>query len=356
MEPVSDSLIDRFAREALRLRTEYEFRTFWLGTRLAGPVTAEEAIALKREVNRRVGERIERTAPDLVATLESPEARIALVYPEGRAEIARLKPLFVYGRYRKLSREIPQSRWPCRWCRGKGCGRCKGTGKTFQRSVEELVAAPILAACRATGTKMHATGREDVDARMLGQGRPFVLELAMPRVRTFDLAPIQDEINHACPGSERPLCCGGCAGEVEVEQLQFGDQALCQRVTLATPDKSYRMQVDCLAPARREAVERLARLRDAVLTQETPRRVLHRRPNLTRRRTVRNCSVEIAEGGDEVRRFRLTLRVQSGAYVKEFVSGDEGRTRPSIAQLLGVPCDCAELDVLEVHCDPLRDG
>ena len=102
-------------------------------------------------------------------------------------------------------------------------------------------------------------------------------------------------------------------------------------------------------------MERLGSLRDLVLRQETPRRVLHRRANLVRRRTVRNCSVEISETGPMVRRFDLTVRVQSGTYIKELISGDEGRTNPSISALLRAPCDCAELDVLEVHCDPVAE-
>ena len=28
---------------------------------------------------------------------------------------------YVYGRYRKLERGIPQTKWPCRACKGRGC-------------------------------------------------------------------------------------------------------------------------------------------------------------------------------------------------------------------------------------------
>ena len=190
---------------------------------------------------------------------------------------------------------------------------------------------------------MHSVGREDVDARMLGRGRPFVLELEMPRVRTFDLAPIQEWLNRTL------------AGEVEVEQLQFAGRDLLERMLRMSPDKSYRAAVECLVPVPREAVERLSALRDLVLRQETPRRVLHRRANLVRLRTVRTCSVEISESGPSVRRFELTVRVQSGTYIKELISGDEARTHPSISAILRAPCDCRELDVLEVHCDPLTE-
>jgi len=351
-------MIEAFAREVLRLRSEYEFGTFWLGTRVAGPVTPEEALATKSEVNRRVGQCLERTAPDLVASLERAVIRIELNYPAGGARVQRLQPLLIYGRYRKLSREIPQSKWPCRRCHGagflalspqpKGCDVCGGTGKRFLRSVEELVAAPILPICRPFdptqgGTKMHSVGREDVDARMLGRGRPFVLELEMPRVRTFDLAPIQEALNRTL------------TGEVEVEQLRFADRDLLDRMLRMSPDKSYRAAVECLVPVPREAVERLGALRDLVLRQETPRRVLHRRANLVRWRTLRTCSVQISEAGPMIRRFELTVRVQSGTYIKELISGDEGRTNPSISAILRAPCECRELDVLDVHCDPLTE-
>ena len=47
MNPIPDEMIEAFAREVLRLRSEYEFGTFWLGTRVAGPVTPEDALATK---------------------------------------------------------------------------------------------------------------------------------------------------------------------------------------------------------------------------------------------------------------------------------------------------------------------
>ena len=343
MDDAPKHAVERFAQEVLRLRSGYEFDTFWLGTRIPGPVSQDEAIAFRRNLNQRVGLRVLELAPDLTATPENPEARITLHYATERVTVA-VRPLLVYGRYRKLSREIPQSKWPCRRCRGEGCESCAGTGKRFLRTIEELVAAPILSASEAVGTKMHCIGREDVDVRMLGSGRPFVLELADPHVRSFGLGPIQERIN-------REL-----SDEVEVEQLQFADKALLRTVNSINPDKSYCAVVECLAPADRHAIAHLADLLDVTLRQETPRRVLHRRANRVRFRVVRNCSVELPPDSELMARFSLCLRVQSGTYIKEFISGDQGRTTPSVAELLGVPCECAELDVLEVHCDPLCEA
>ena len=79
--------------------------------------------------------------------------------------------------------------------------------------------------------------------------------------------------------------------------------------------------------------------------------MLHRRPNRLRPRKVRWCRVENIAGGERVTEFDLILRTEAGAYIKEFISGDEGRTEPCVSRLLGVPCDCVELDVLEVFCE-----
>ena len=52
------------------------------------------------------------------------------------------------------------------------------------------------------------------------------------------------------------------------------------------------------------------------------------------------------------RRFlKLTLTTQAGTYVKEFVHGDLGRTRPNLGSLLGCRADILQLDVDEVHVD-----
>ena len=342
MDQASGNLVERFARKAVALLDEYEFRSFWLGVRIGGPVAEEDAIAFKKNLNRRVGLRVLELEPDLDATLTEPEVRIILDCTNESVEI-RVRPLLIYGRYRKLSREIPQSKWPCRYCRGQGCERCAGIGRRFIRTVEELVAAPLLAASGAQGTKLHSVGREDVDARMLGRGRPFVLSLANPRKRTIALEGVADQLN-------REL-----SGEVEVRELQFADKALLKAVTSINPDKSYRASVACLAPIRIERILPLGDLRHVIVRQETPRRVLHRRANRVRHREIRACTVNIPDEPGALPHFDITLRVESGTYIKEFVSGDEGRSTPSVAELLGVPCDCVVLDVLEVHCDPIDD-
>jgi tRNA pseudouridine synthase 10 len=44
----------------------------------------------------------------------------------------------------------------------------------------------------------------------------------------------------------------------------------------------------------------------------------------------------------------LIIEAESGTYIKELISGDGGRTRPSLSELVGVPCNVSKLDVIEI--------
>jgi tRNA pseudouridine synthase 10 len=47
-------------------------------------------------------------------------------------------------------------------------------------------------------------------------------------------------------------------------------------------------------------------------------------------------------------RIELLVRCQGGLYVKELISGDDGRTKPSVSEVLGAGARCLELDVISV--------
>ena len=99
-----------------------------------------------------------------------------------------------------------------------------------------------------------------------------------------------------------------------------------------------------LAP---EDLARLSAMRDVVVHQQTPVRVLHRRSPAVRPRTVRRVTAEGVPGAP--RFFTLTLRTQAGTYIKEFVHGDFGRTRPNVGELLGCRADILQLDVTDIE-------
>jgi tRNA pseudouridine synthase 10 len=44
----------------------------------------------------------------------------------------------------------------------------------------------------------------------------------------------------------------------------------------------------------------------------------------------------------------MRIQCQGGLYIKELITGDEGRTTPSVAEILNVEAKPLELDVLNV--------
>jgi len=317
-----DAWIPR-AAEALR---DWEFDTFAVASH-ADPATAgrEESLCqavggdlaepYKQEFNRLLGIRLCR-ATGRDTDLKDPDILLLADLATGRVDLC-VEPLFVRGRYRKLARGLPQCRW-----------------RPWPTSIQQIVGDPVLRAAGGEDHFFHGCGREDVDVRCLGE-RPFVLEVVRPRRRRLDWAALAQEIN-------RP-------GQVEVLDLAPCRRGEVARLKGLRPEKTYRARVQLAAEVEDGRLARLAGLVGPI-RQQTPTRVLKRRPDLVRDRCVRSLEWRRVGG----RTLEVTVRTEAGLYVKELVSGDGGRTRPSAALVLGVAAECAELDVMAIHADDAR--
>src|SRR5207249_7625782 len=209
------SRYDALSDLVVRRLEPWEFDLFAIGSKIDSEVAAREESLwaelalggpepLKAEVNREIGKRVsdrlgkepDLAHPDIVAIVDTAFDHVDV----------QVNSLYLRGRYRKLVRGIPQTRWPCRRCGGKGCEHCGGKGKMYETSVEEIVAAPVMAQTGGSGHALHGMGREDVDARMLGRGRPFIVGIKEPVRRTVDLTAVEAAVNRT--------------GQVEVADLR----------------------------------------------------------------------------------------------------------------------------------------
>ncbi len=138
-----------------------------------------------------------------------------------------IRAVYVYGRYRKLERGIPQTRWPCRACKGRGCERCDHTGLQYKRSVQDLVGNPMLEIFEGEEHAFHGMGREDIDVRCLGRGRPLDLEVKEPKKRNFNAAKLAELINDAANGA------------VEVSAMRQSTRSEVVRIKDTPAEKSY---------------------------------------------------------------------------------------------------------------------
>ncbi len=342
---------DWWAKQAASMVHGYEFETYQIGTKVPPLLEENDRLLredvglepeagelLKSEFNREVGKRFGRETETEVE-FGRPDVLLLCDLATDEVEL-QVNSAFVYGRYRKLERDIPQTKWPCRDCNGTGinrdekCSGCDGTGYRYDESVEQLTAPVVKEAMAGEEGLFHGAGREDVDALMLGTGRPFVIEIKEPRTRNVDVDSLEAEINEFADG------------KAEVEGLRLATHEMVERVKEHDASKTYRMAVEFDEPVNEDTFESaLVELDGATIYQDTPQRVSHRRAAKTRTREVYDIDGEL----EDERHATVEVHGEGGLYVKELVSSDEGRTEPSLAGALGVGATVTALDVLAVE-------
>ena len=278
---------------------------------------------------------------------------------------------WVCGRYCKYSRKLPQTPWNI--LSEDDNGKVFVVKKKCETSVQELLKFPFEAQVKCDKTNMSSSGREDVDVRMLGNGRPFALEFLNPRIR-FGKIDFQKAYGYYKENVDK----------ISVNSLQECGKEATQKMLEGAEEKRKHYKALCYAKIEKsqkisahgengedgeshdenidfkKILENLNIPDDVVLQQETPLRVLHRRSLAMRPRTVYSTKIEFIENklnekGENVTWFTLDLITQAGTYVKEFVHGDLQRTKPNISKILNeslgrsdVICDIAALDVVKI--------
>lgn len=250
--------------------------------------------------------------------------------------------IFVGGRYNKLSRKLSQTPW---FINGE---------KKMPTSVQDIICNPIIEAMKPQSIKFLSSGREDVDVRNIHAGRPFAIELINPRMTKITeklLSTLVTQVNEAS------------------QQVQITSNLK----VLSTPDlkilkegenvktKCYRALCICRNASKNTvSLEELNNLKRVKITQKTPIRVLHRRPLCPRIRLIYEMRARWAKpqelrnllditSEDVNKFFVLDIKTQAGTYVKEFVHGDFGRTRPSLCDILNCEVDIVALDVTGIN-------
>jgi tRNA pseudouridine synthase 10 len=204
----------------------------------------------------------------------------------------------------------------------------------YPESVQEIIEGPFLSETNGAEASFHASGREDIDARMLGNGRPFVIEVIRPKRRFLDLKKIEKTVNVLGKG------------KVQVSGLEPANRDVVRRLKKGEgAQKEYRVLMEFERVIKAKDLDTLEKsLANATIKQETPTRVLHRRANMMREKYIYEVNVKKLSP----KKAEMKVRCQGGLYVKELVTGDEGRTVPNISGILKNRAKPVKLDVLNV--------
>jgi len=347
---LSRSKFREIAEKIIEELKEYEFRNFVVGARIPAEIREREdelrasfqidsGEDIKEDITRGIGPIIQKRL-NIPVEYQNPEI-VVLVDVFSDAYEIQVNPLLIKGYYRKLQRNIPQTPWYCRYCWGRGCEKCGYTGREYPESISELIGEPAMRLFEAVSYKFHGAGREDVDATVTGTGRPFILELKHPRKRFVDLSLLEKEINE------------NARGKVEVSNLAYSSRRELRMLKSLSSiaSKTYEAIVEFDREVSEDALREVEeRFRDIVIEQRTPRRVLRRRADKIRQKKLYYVKAEKLDD----KTVRFVIKTQGGLYVKELINGDEGRTKPNIAEFLGRTPIKIDLTVIEVETPKVK--
>ncbi len=313
------------------LEKEIQFNSFEIG--FSWPKNKDISIEFKYSVRDRL---IDLLINDLNKKHETIDYDAFFLIDLGKSSLfLYLMPVYIQGNYCKFSREIAQTEHFCRFCHGRGCSKCGNSGHIIENSVEQLLSKIIVKEFGAKQLILHGAGREDSDVLMLGKGRPFILEIVCPKKRFVDLNLIQEKVNNSLK-------------EISINSLKIVSKKDVVVVKNSVHDKIYSAIIYCSENLVQTDISKINTLlnKKMCVEQLTPVRVQKRRALLNRKKEVTFLSFKKINDNE----FELKMRTSHGTYVKEFISGDEERTKPSLNSIINKNCVCKQLDVIEI-CD-----
>jgi len=332
--------VDKVSASVMEALKDYSFRSFLIGVKVPSGVEEREdevrslarakfGESIKGEFSRRIGKIVGET---LGKPVEFKTPDILVVVNPFTAELeVNVNPLYVFGRYLKMKRGIPQTAKPCRSCRGTGCQECGWTGKQLRESVEDFIGQPIMEATKGEQVRLHAAVRDGVDTLVLGNGRPFILEVKRPKERLVDLKALEKEVNVRN------------VGKIAVKDLRFSTKDEVKKVKRGDKvNEAYRALIEIEADV---TLEELDALRKALTVREV-RQLTVKGLGEVKNRLVYGVEIQAQSS----RLIELRVSCQGGLYMRGFITGEGSRVTPNIREILNKKVECLELDV-HVHTE-----
>ncbi|MCK5023268.1 MAG: tRNA pseudouridine(54/55) synthase Pus10 [Candidatus Aenigmarchaeota archaeon] len=308
--------LPKISKDVLDSVKKIDFETFLVGIKMNDPLVINEETlwenvgmkyseSIKTEMGREItkivlskkGKKVEHNRPDVLIIFDMSTKKLE-IFPNS---------IFVHGEYKKYVRGLPQT-----------------SSKRHGKAVQDIIAKPFIAKTKAKEHTLHALGREDKDARCL-VWRPFVLELKGPIKRKLDLVEIKKQINKGA--------------KVKVNNLRITKKGEIAVLKSKMPYKVYSIVVDFEEPLKSpENVKKLV----GNVKQRTPSRLLSSKTERAKNKKVKSIKWKRINNI----RYRFEITTESGMFVNELISGDFGRTVPSLGKVLGNRAKIKEFDLI----------
>lgn len=340
------SKIARLASEVIQELEGYEFETFQVGTivpqrsldkedelrslyKIRGQENFKSQITrtLASKIAKSTRKKIEYSRPELVVLISLIDHSVSL----------SPKSLWLEGRYWKNERGIPQRTKQCIVCSGVGCANCdfKGMDKV---SVQSLISSSLDETFLSTGCNFIWIGSEDENSLVMGEGRPFFVELVRPKKRGKGISKL-------------------IGRKKEGKKLEIGHGVSFQVKSALTSKPISIPQFKLEFVAHLVKASSAAPAVDAASIESTfnSRDILVDVPRKFKRVRKRIDSVKVQNQGEH-----LDLRIKSdgGIPIRKLIQGEESGVAPKIGDFLnGYRIDEARpFDILSVVVLPGYQG
>ena len=170
---------------------------------------------------------------------------------------------------------------------------------------------------------------------MLGNGRVFIYEINNAKKKyNIDFENINEEFNKK-------------SKLVNIKNLNQCDKKFFTKLKSLENEKikCYEALIYSSKIINEKDIDDIKKIKDLKIKQITPLRVLHKRVLKEREKIIHQLNIKKI-----INPHFLIIEIKSsaGTYIKEFIHGDLGRTKPSFGNLIHSNCDILQLDVTNI--------
>ena len=302
----------------------YEFSTFTVGTILKQSIIERDdklrskfhlhgVDGIKTAVTRELGKKFVKKTKKRIDHL-SPDITFTINFRTEQCNV-KTKPTFLYGRYIKDKRGLPQKGESCQDCKGKGCIFCNNHGIVSFDSVEGRISQFLYEKFETNQVKFTWIGGEDKTSLVMGNGRPFFAKLLSPKKRNIRLAKksnLDEIIIHALR---------------KIEHIPNGSI-------------HFKSKIKMLVSAKNNiSSNRLKKLKQLVTV---PIEITDSN-NKSHKKVIYKLNYK----KNSLQSFTIEIEADGGIPIKRFVDGFN--IIPNISSLLGTQCSCEKFDINQIY-------
>ena len=331
---------DLYVRMMQNASIGYEFSTFTVGAilkqsiierddRLRSKFHLRGVDGIKTAVTRELGKKFVKKTKKRIDHL-SPDITFTINFRTEQCNV-KTKPTFLYGRYIKDKRGLPQKGESCKDCKGKGCIFCNNHGLVSFDSIEGKISQLLYEKFETKQVKFTWIGGEDKTSLVMGDGRPFFAKLLSPKKRNVRLVKKSN------------------LGEIMVHALRTIDVIPNGSIRFKSKIKMWVSTKDNISSKKLKKLKQLV----AVPIETVPivREALDYFTGSTKKQHKREIH-KLKYKKISLQSFTVEIEVDGGITIKRLVDGIPFlgfRIIPNITSLLGTQCSCEKFDVNQIY-------